>query len=233
MGRETTLEGLAAAVIRETARAVEAESGALLVEDDESGLALLHVDPMRDAEGRLQVGDRPPLVRRYALKRGHGVIGQAMLQNQSLSYPSSDVRALAAHASATPPKGQAGGDAAPGSRRSAPPGTYVESAIAVPLDGDDDHAHGAMALYDSHKVGGFTQDDRGLLRLVSANVSTALKLFRSRAEREKTERLTSIGRLLSGVMHDMRTPLTVISGYVQLMAAEDDAARAPTTSASS
>lgn len=225
MGRETTLEGLAAAVIRETARAVDAESGALLVEDDESGLALLHVDPMRDAEGRLQVGDRPPLVRRYALKRGHGVIGQAMLQNQALSYPSAEVRALSGHTTpaAQQPKGQGGGDAGPGSRRSAPPGTFVDSAIAVPLDGDDDHAHGAMALYDSHKSGGFTQDDRGLLRLVSANVSTALKLFRSRAEREKTERLTSIGRLLSGVMHDMRTPLTVISGYVQLMAGEADA----------
>ena len=34
----------------------------------------------------------------------------------------------------------------------------------------------------------------------------------------------SIGRLLSGVMHDMRTPLTVISGYVQLMATAADPA---------
>src|SRR5690606_36027494 len=50
-----------------------------------------------------------------------------------------------------------------------------------------------------------------------ANASTAVRLFRERFERERSERLTSIGRLLSGVMHDMRTPLTVISGYVQLM----------------
>jgi signal transduction histidine kinase len=63
-----------------------------------------------------------------------------------------------------------------------------------------------------------------LLRLVSANASTAVRLFRSRIEREKSERLTSIGRLLSGVMHDIRTPLTVISGYVQLMTTAPDAA---------
>ena len=44
-------------------------------------------------------------------------------------------------------------------------------------------------------------------------------------ERERSERLTTIGRLLSGVMHDMRTPLTVISGYVQLMATATDAAQ--------
>jgi signal transduction histidine kinase len=86
---------------------------------------------------------------------------------------------------------------------------------------------GAMALYNSVKPSGFSQDDRALLRLVSANASTAVRLFRSRIERERSERLTSIGRLLSGVMHDIRTPLTVISGYVQLMAtAADSATRA-------
>ena len=79
------------------------------------------------------------------------------------------------------------------------------------------------ALYNSHKPGGFSQDDRALLRLISANASTAVRLFRSRIERERSERLTTIGRLLSGVMHDMRTPLTVISGYVQLMATAPDA----------
>jgi signal transduction histidine kinase len=39
----------------------------------------------------------------------------------------------------------------------------------------------------------------------------------SRESREREERLTTIGRLLSGVIHDLKTPLTVISGYVQLM----------------
>ncbi len=103
------------------------------------------------------------------------------------------------------------------------------SAIAVPLEGEGDEAVGAIALYNSRKPAGFSQDDRALLRLVSANASTAVRLFRSRLERERSERLTTIGRLLSGVMHDMRTPLTVISGYVQLMATADrsGAARRP------
>jgi signal transduction histidine kinase len=82
---------------------------------------------------------------------------------------------------------------------------------------------GAIALHKSRKPHGFSQDDRALLRLISANASTAVRLFRSRLERERSERLTTIGRLLSGVMHDMRTPLTVISGYVQLMAGATDA----------
>jgi signal transduction histidine kinase len=96
------------------------------------------------------------------------------------------------------------------------------SAMAVPLEGEGDEAVGAIALYNSRKPAGFSQDDRALLRLVSANASTAVRLFRSRLQRERSERLSTIGRLLSGVMHDMRTPLTVISGYVQLMATAAD-----------
>ncbi len=101
----------------------------------------------------------------------------------------------------------------------------ASSAIAVPLEGEGDEAVGAIALYNSRKPSGFSQDDRALLRLVSANASTAVRLFRSRLERERSERLTTIGRLLSGVMHDMRTPLTVISGYVQLMSTATDPAQ--------
>ena len=103
-------------------------------------------------------------------------------------------------------------------------GADLRTAIAVPLEGEDGVPIGAMALYNSRKPHGFSKDDRALLRLVSANASTALRLFRSRLEREQSERLTTIGRLLSGVMHDVRTPLTVISGYVQLMASAPDAA---------
>jgi len=43
--------------------------------------------------------------------------------------------------------------------------------------------------------------------------------------RESEERLTTIGRLLSSVIHDLKTPLTVISGYVQLMQNSNDAAQ--------
>jgi signal transduction histidine kinase len=57
---------------------------------------------------------------------------------------------------------------------------------------------------------------------VAANVSTAVRLFFASQSRERSERLTSIGRLLSQVIHDFKTPMTVISGYVQLMADAGD-----------
>jgi signal transduction histidine kinase len=100
-------------------------------------------------------------------------------------------------------------------------GVDVRSAIAAPL-GDASNPTGALALYNHRSGVSFNEQDGALLKLVSANVSTELRVFESRRQRERAERLGSIGRLLSGVMHDLRTPLTVISGYVQLMAVSDD-----------
>ena len=91
----------------------------------------------------------------------------------------------------------------------------VHSMIAEPLTGDEESL-GALALINK-RGGPFTAEDLGLLRLVSANVSTAVRLFNSNRVREREERLSSIGRLLSQVVHDLKSPLTVISGYVQLM----------------
>jgi len=59
--------------------------------------------------------------------------------------------------------------------------------------------------------------------LVGANVSTAVRLFRASVQRERGQRLGTIGRLLSQVIHDFKTPMTVISGHVQMMTTADDA----------
>lgn len=92
----------------------------------------------------------------------------------------------------------------------------VHSMIAEPLEGDSGECLGALALINK-RGGPFTAEDLGLLRLVSANLSTAVRLFNTNQLREREERLSSIGRLLSQVVHDVKSPLTVISGYVQLM----------------
>jgi signal transduction histidine kinase len=231
MSGAQTMEDLGRAVITEAARACEANTGALLVDEHEAGVWLYFVDPeVRQGAGDpgppsagpssgVSSRERPSGVRgarevevkRVAVKRNDGVIGWAMVHNEAVCMPQDAGRL---------------GDGADGPV-SARLGQMLQlaatSAIAVPLEGEADEAVGALALYNSRKPHGFSQDDRALLRLISANASTAVRLFRSRLERERSERLTTIGRLLSGVMHDMRTPLTVISGYVQLMATATDA----------
>jgi signal transduction histidine kinase len=97
----------------------------------------------------------------------------------------------------------------------------VSSVLAVPLEGDPAPL-GAIAVLTDEGEEPLADTDVGLLRLVAVNVSTAVRLFNASRAREVGERLTSIGRLLSQVIHDFKTPMTIISGYVQLMADADD-----------
>ncbi|MEZ4296478.1 MAG: GAF domain-containing protein [Polyangiaceae bacterium] len=233
MGRATTIEELSRAVVGSAARACNARAGGMLVDEGEAGLWLYFIDA--SARPLPAAGDEQGIeVKRLPVKRGEGILGWALQHNTAASVPPAPVRAL-------PPAGGSAASAADGAipltddveivppisrQRASVAGMAISSAIAVPLEGTDDQAIGAIALYNSKKPLGFTQDDRSMLRLVSANASTSLQLFRSHMEQEKSARLSAIGRLISGVMHDMRTPLTVISGYVQLMAtARDEPAR--------
>ncbi len=100
-------------------------------------------------------------------------------------------------------------------------GVRVRSAVAAPL-GNDDAPSGALAFYNKKGAIAFGEEDEALVKLVSANVSTELRVIEARQTRERAARLETIGRLLSGVMHDLRTPLAVIGGYLQMMEASDD-----------
>ncbi len=248
MGRAASLEDLASAVVGSAARACQARAGGLLVDEGEAGVWLYFVDLSSRPSTKGPQDDLKIDVKRLPVKRGEGLLGWTMHHNQAASVPPPPSRALPPGPAEKPPAAPYSASFGATSVTNAassiiqeeldviPPmsrqrtnvaGLSVSSAIAVPLEGTEDQAIGGIALYNSKKPLGFTQDDRALLRLVSANASTALQLFRSRMDQEKTERLSALGRLISGVMHDMRTPLTVISGYVQLTAnAKDDATRA-------
>lgn len=199
MARASAFEDLARAVIAEGARACGAQAGAVMVDEGEEGVYLYFVDATRG---------RPPEVRRVGVRRGEGILGIAMRTNEAQHLQAADTR------SSAPPVS---------SRIGTMLGIEVKSAIAMPLEGPDDTPIGALALYNASRPGGFSQDARALLRLISANASTAVRLFLSRIERERGQRMQSLGRLFSAVMHDLRTPLAVIHGYVQLMAGTDDA----------
>ncbi len=187
MGRAGSLEELFTAVLSEAMRACEARAGAVMLREDASGVLQVHV-----------LDEKHRKLRRFVLKDGQGLIGWSMrhnevlLTNDALDDPRRDKDL----------DGTVGFD--------------CDAALAVPLEGESGKPMGAIALYNKRDRG-FTEEDRALLVLVGANASTSVRLQLSREVREREERLTTIGRLLSGVIHDLKTPLTVISGYVQLM----------------
>jgi K+-sensing histidine kinase KdpD len=105
-------------------------------------------------------------------------------------------------------------------------GYRVSSALCVPIG--EGEPVGALELLN--KKGLFTADDEQLLTVVAARIGRRVEVERARERRGREDRLATIGQLLSGVLHDLRNPLTVVSGYMELMALEPDAAERKKTS---
>ena len=202
MGRVTSLEELFAAVLVEAMHSCEAGAAAVALRDAISSQLYVHVIDRKSLAAHI-ASQSAPRVRRFTLEEGQGIIGHAMRHHEIVVTTEADK-----------------------DPRAAPEldpivGFQAASALAVPLEGEHGEPVGAIALYNKHGLPGFTEDDRALLLLVAANASTAIRLQLAREAREHEDRLTTIGRLLSGVIHDLKTPLTVISGYVQLMQAAE------------
>jgi signal transduction histidine kinase len=97
-------------------------------------------------------------------------------------------------------------------------GDEVLGAIEV-IDKREPHEPGAPAQ------AGFSEGDLKILTLIAGQASRAIQLAKTRSERENQNRLASIGQMLASVLHDLKTPMTIISGYAQLMAQMQDAAQ--------
>jgi signal transduction histidine kinase/putative methionine-R-sulfoxide reductase with GAF domain len=109
--------------------------------------------------------------------------------------------------------------------------------VAPVVDGDD--VIGGIEIVDQRKApradGELSNPERGealwndddlkLLVLIAAQASSAIGLARRRSEQSNRDRLASIGRMLAGLLHDLKTPMTIISGYAQLMAASDESSQ--------
>ncbi len=214
MARAASFEELALSVLGEAMRTIEAQAGAVALRDAETGAVSVYV-----------VDDKHGNLRRFPLKEGQGLIGHAMRTGESIMSDAADT------------------DARADLTLNELAGFDCRSALAVPLEGEDRAWMGAIALYNKRSPTRakdelapgdrrrsmpppillpqrFSEDDLALVSLISANASTAIRLQVAREVRERDERLGTIGRLLSGVMHDLKTPLSVIRGYVQLMTKE-------------
>jgi signal transduction histidine kinase/putative methionine-R-sulfoxide reductase with GAF domain len=192
MARAHSLEELFMAVLGEAMRSCEARAAAVALREP------------GESEGEESpflylVDDKHRKLRRFPLREGQGLIGWSMANGEVV---------IAADA--------------PNDQRTDTAfdelvGFHSQTALIVPLEGEDRATMGAIALYNKRDAHGFSGEDRSLLELIAANASTAIRLQMAREQHEREERLTTIGRLLSAVIHDLKTPLTVISGYVQLM----------------
>jgi signal transduction histidine kinase len=187
------LDDLLAGVLARAMRAVDAEAAAILLADEYTG----------DLTFRAAVGGEPDRVKRMKIKAGKGISGWVVRHGKPQVV--NDVERDARHSS----------------HISDQVGYHPKSVLCVPLRWDD----GTGALQLLNKAGGaasFTDADLKMATVIAGHVSTAIEQARSRADKARQERLTTLGRFLSSMLHDLKTPLTIISGYTQLLVQEDD-----------
>jgi signal transduction histidine kinase len=61
-----------------------------------------------------------------------------------------------------------------------------------------------------------------MVSLLAGQVARGIVVKRDREAGERAGRLALLGHSVGAILHDMRTPMTAVGGYAELMAAEDD-----------
>jgi len=192
------LDSMLDRVLRKTADVLGAEAGSVLLQAPRAtGDSTLSF--------RAAVGPVADQVMRLRLQPGEGIVGWAA---QSRSPVRVD---------------DVGQDQRHSRRVASEVGFPVRNELAAPLmDGDD--PIGAISVLNRRGDEPFSDHDLKLLVLVAGLIGREVVLQRERDEQDKRDRLATIGRMLSGILHDLKGPMSVIHGYVQLMTRKDDPA---------
>jgi signal transduction histidine kinase len=173
-----------------------------------AGSILLRERGTEDLYFRSTAGEAGDIVKRLRVNMGEGLVGwvaaqrQAVIVNDPVQDPRHD-RKLAETI-----------------------GYYPKNLLVAPLIAHDEQGGevlGVIELLDKDAKAGFLEQDLKLLTLIAGQASKAIQLARGKEERINQNRLASIGQMLSGVLHDLKTPMTIVSGYAQLMAQIDEA----------
>jgi len=97
---------------------------------------------------------------------------------------------------------------------------YPHAIMCVPIRGDEG-VLGALELLDKVGDGQFDDTDLKLSTLIAGHAAKVIQLARAREVRLQEGRLAAIGQMLSGVLHDFKTPMTIAAGYAQLLPGTD------------
>ena len=192
--RTQTEDELVATVLDRSLELLPCEGVALMVYDAEGG-ALHHATTSRNGavrRGSLRVRHGEGLAGRAA-DRGHALSSDWLSEDPDHRF-----------------------------RLEAAMGLAVRSALAAPLSLDEEPLGALLMVNRRGAARRFAAEDNTLLSLIADQTAKVLDLHKQRGLRAQRERLATIGQLLSSILHDIKGPISVISGYVQLMARKDD-----------
>jgi signal transduction histidine kinase len=191
------LDDLLSSVITRACERLRSDAGSVLLLDQDSGRLFF----------RAATGAHSNELKKVSLPPGEGLVGWAAQKGEAVvvNRPEDDPR----H-----------------DKKIAQKINYpVQALMAVPLVWDK-QIIGAVEVLNPRPrptgAVGYDDEDLKVLTLIAGQLSRSVALARQRQARIETDRLAFLGRMLAGVAHDLRNPMTVISGYAQIMAMEDD-----------
>lgn len=174
-----------------------------------AGSIALRSKRMGDLRFHTTAGEHGDQVRRHRIPLGKGIIGWVATQGEPtlVNNPDDDHRHASDFANLI--------------------GVQPRQILCAPLVLGQEIL-GAIELIDkvdstrTPDPAGFDEDDLKLLQLIAGQTSRAVQLARANIERENENRLATIGQMMAGVLHDLKTPMTIVQWYGDLMVKSQD-----------
>lgn len=187
-------------IIEVAMKALSAEAGSLLLIDEKTNELFF----------KSALGEKGEEVKRLRLKLDEGIVGHVARTGKPLLV--NDALRDQRHKKAIAKKLK----------------FVAQSIVCAPLMVDGKVVGAIEILNKMVKKRGRTQyvpfdnDDVDLLVLLAGQAARTIEEAKRRAEEAREERLHTIGQALSGVVHDFRSPMTVIGGYAEICATEEN-----------
>ena len=98
----------------------------------------------------------------------------------------------------------------------------VRNIVCSPLMSESRIIGFLILMNKAGEHGYFSVNDQKLMDSISGQMARGIDNYRLREEKTKADRLATIGNMMSMIVHDLRTPMSNILGFVDLMLDEDN-----------
>ncbi len=98
----------------------------------------------------------------------------------------------------------------------------VNQVVGSPLISDGKVIGAIVFVNKNSEKGYFSQNDERIITSVAGQLTRGVVNYRLKEEKMNEDRLATIGNMMSAIVHDLRTPMNNIYGFVDLMCEEDD-----------